>query len=154
RPLRHSPFAGRGREPLRRADPILRRQAHAPHRPAPPLPRGDADLRRGGPPAAPPRVPEGARRDGRRRPARGLPRARGVRPPVSAGRRILRLGLLLVALALAVAAYLYQQLEHPSPAAPGSEVTLFFPLGTPTTDIFRRLAGEGVLKFPRLAEAY
>ncbi|HEY1252804.1 MAG TPA: endolytic transglycosylase MltG [Thermoanaerobaculia bacterium] len=73
---------------------------------------------------------------------------------MSAGRRILRLGLLLVALALAVAAYLYQQLEHPRPPVPGTEVTVFFPLGTPTTDIFRHLAGEGVLRFPRLAEAY
>jgi UPF0755 protein len=73
---------------------------------------------------------------------------------VSATRRVLRLGLLLVALALAVGAYLYQQLEYPRAAAPGSEVTIFFPLGTPTTDIFRRLSGEGVLKFPRFAEAF
>jgi UPF0755 protein len=73
---------------------------------------------------------------------------------VSATKRVLRLGLLLVALALAVGAYLYQQLEYPRAAPPGSEVTIFFPLGTPTTDIFRRLAAEGVLKLPRFAEAY
>jgi UPF0755 protein len=73
---------------------------------------------------------------------------------VSAGRRVLRLFLLLFALALAVVGYLYQQLEHPSAATPREEVTLFFPLGTPTTEIFRRLADERVLRFPRLAEAY
>ncbi|HEY2796319.1 MAG TPA: endolytic transglycosylase MltG [Thermoanaerobaculia bacterium] len=75
---------------------------------------------------------------------------------MSATRRVLRLGLLLIALAFAVGAYLYQQLEfpRPRPGAPSAEVTIFFPLGTPTTEIFRRLAGEGVLKFPRFAEAY
>ena len=81
-------------------------------------------------------------------------RERGERAPGSRGARVLRLGLLLVFLALAAGVYLYQQLEYPHAAEPGSEITLFFPLGTPTAEIFRRLASEGVLAFPRFAEAY
>jgi UPF0755 protein len=73
---------------------------------------------------------------------------------VSAIRRVVRLGLLLALLALAVAVYLYRRLEHPpAPAVPGS-VTIFFPYGTPTSEIFRRLAGEGVVSPAWLAEAY
>jgi peptidoglycan lytic transglycosylase G len=73
---------------------------------------------------------------------------------VSATRRFLRLGLLLAVLALALGLYLYQQLEHPRAVYPVSEATLFFPLGTPTSDIFRQLAAEGVVRFPWFAETY
>jgi UPF0755 protein len=73
---------------------------------------------------------------------------------VSAIRRVLRLGLLMALLALAVAVYLYRQLEHPpAPAVPGT-VTVFFPYGTPTSEIFRRLGAEGVVSPAWLAEAY
>jgi UPF0755 protein len=73
---------------------------------------------------------------------------------VTARRRFLRLGLLLAALALAVAAYLFQLLEHPANPRSPSEVTLFFPFGTPTSEIFRRLASEGVIRSAWFAEAY
>ncbi|MFY9552458.1 MAG: endolytic transglycosylase MltG [Thermoanaerobaculia bacterium] len=73
---------------------------------------------------------------------------------MSAIRRVLRLGLLIALLVLAVAVYLYRRLEHPAvPAAP-SQTTLFFPFGTSTSDIFRRLAAEGVVSPAWLAEAY
>src|SRR4030095_1690118 len=108
-------------------------------RPAFRVARGNADFRRGGAPPAPGLGARGPRRRGGRGPPRGLPRQRGDRP-VSAIRRVLRLGLLLGPLAPAVAVYLYRRLEHPpAPAVPGS-ATIFFPYGTPTSEIFRRLA--------------
>jgi UPF0755 protein len=71
---------------------------------------------------------------------------------MSAGRRILRLGLLLVLLVLAAGFYVYTRLEHPPrPATPG-EVTVFFPFGTPTSEIFRVLADRGVVTSGWLAE--
>lgn len=73
---------------------------------------------------------------------------------MSAGRRLLRLGLLLAALSLAVAVYLFQLLEHPRQPPSPSEVTLFFPFGTSTSEIFRRLASEGVVRSAWFAEAY
>ena len=73
---------------------------------------------------------------------------------MTARRRFLRLGLLLAALALAVAAYLFQLLEHPASPRNPSEVTLFFPFGTSTSEIFRRLASEGVIRSAWFAEAY
>lgn len=73
---------------------------------------------------------------------------------MSAGRRLLRLGLLLAALCLALAAYLFQLLEHPREPSSPSEVTLFFPFGTSTSEIFRRLASEGVVRSAWFAEAY
>ena len=73
---------------------------------------------------------------------------------MSAGRRFLRLGLLLAVLALAAALYLYRQMEYPAPVPSASDITVFFPLGTPTSVIFQRLAVEGVLRFAWLAEAY
>jgi peptidoglycan lytic transglycosylase G len=74
---------------------------------------------------------------------------------MSATRRVLRLGLLLLVLALAIAAALFYRLEHPGPAAqPGAEVTILFPPGTPTAQIFRRLAEAGVVSDARLAEIY
>ena len=73
---------------------------------------------------------------------------------MSAGRRILRLGLLTGLLLLAAAILLYRRLEHPpAPASPG-EATVFFPFGTPTSEIFRRLDAEGVVSPAWLAEAY
>jgi UPF0755 protein len=73
---------------------------------------------------------------------------------LSAGRRILRLGLLTGLLLLVAAILLYRRLEHPpAPASPG-EVTVFFPFGTPTSEIFRRLDADGVVSPAWLAEAY
>ncbi len=73
---------------------------------------------------------------------------------MSAGRRALRLGLLLGLLFLALATLLYRRLEHPpSPREPG-EATVFFPFGTPTSEIFRRLEADGVVSPAWLAEAY
>ena len=73
---------------------------------------------------------------------------------MSAGRRLLRLGLLFVALCLAAGAYWFQQLENPRRVPGGADATLFFPFGTSTTEIFRRLASEGVLRSAWFAEAY
>jgi UPF0755 protein len=73
---------------------------------------------------------------------------------VSAGRRLVRLGLLLAALCLALAVYLFQLLEHPRAPASPSEVTILFPFGTSTSEIFRRLASEGVVRSAWVAEAY
>ena len=73
---------------------------------------------------------------------------------MSAGRRILRLGLLFGLLIFAVAFYLYFRVEHPrKPASPG-EAVIFFPFGTPTTEIFRRLSDERVVSPAWLAEAW
>jgi len=73
---------------------------------------------------------------------------------VSAGRRFLRLGLLLGFLLFAAAFYLYWRLERPGkPSTPG-EAVIFFPFGTPTTDIFRRLSDERVVSPAWLAEAW
>jgi len=74
---------------------------------------------------------------------------------MSATRRALRLILLLVALVIVVAAYLFYRLEHPGvgPTA-GAEVTILFTSGTPTSQIFHRLGEAGVLSDPRLAEIY
>ncbi len=73
---------------------------------------------------------------------------------MSAGRRFLRLGLLVALLGLAVAIYLYQSLEHPRPGAAGAEATVFFPFGTPTSEIFRKLESDGVVSNGWLAEIY
>ncbi|HEY3204758.1 MAG TPA: endolytic transglycosylase MltG [Thermoanaerobaculia bacterium] len=73
---------------------------------------------------------------------------------MSATRRLLRLGLLASLLALAAALYLFRNLEYPRlPARPG-EVTIFFPFGTSTSEIFRKLASERVVSNAWLAEAY
>jgi UPF0755 protein len=73
---------------------------------------------------------------------------------LSAGRRFLRLGLLLGLLLFAAVFSLFWRLEHPpAPATPG-EAVVFFPFGTPTSQIFRRLAAEGVVSPAWLAEAY
>ena len=72
---------------------------------------------------------------------------------MSAGRRLLRLGLLLLLLAIAAGVWIVGRLEHP--AAPGggpSNIVLVIPPGTSTGAIFRRLAAEGVVGNARLAE--
>lgn len=69
--------------------------------------------------------------------------------------RALRLALLLALLALAAVGYFVYRLEHPPAAtAPPQQVTILFEPGTPTTQIFRRLAGAGVIRDARLAEIY
>jgi UPF0755 protein len=73
---------------------------------------------------------------------------------LSAGRRFLRLGLLLGLLLFAGAFSLYRRVEHPGkPSTPG-EAVIFFPYGTSTSDIFRRLADERVVSPAWLAEAW
>ncbi len=74
---------------------------------------------------------------------------------MSTARRLLRLFLLLLLLFLVVTGYLFYRLEHPRrPAAPAADATLFFPSGTPTSEIFRRLAKEGVIGDARLGDVY
>ena len=73
---------------------------------------------------------------------------------MSVGRRVARIGLLLALLAVAVAVYFYREIEYPAGPPRGEEVTIFFPFGTPTTEIFRRLDAEGVVRPAWLAEVY
>jgi len=73
---------------------------------------------------------------------------------VSAGRRVLRLGLLFGLLLLVLAIHLYRRLEHPPPPSAPGEATVFFPFGTSTAEIFRRLDSEGVVSPAWLAEGY
>ncbi|HTO86656.1 MAG TPA: endolytic transglycosylase MltG [Thermoanaerobaculia bacterium] len=74
---------------------------------------------------------------------------------MSAGKRLLRLPLLLALLALAIAAWFINRLERPRVApGPPQEVVLYFPPGTSTAAIFHRLAAEGVIGSPRFAEIY
>jgi UPF0755 protein len=73
---------------------------------------------------------------------------------VSVTRRVLRLGLLLGLLLFALAFYFVRRLEYPRvPASPG-EAVVFFPFGTPTSEIFRRLEEERVVSPAWLAEAW
>ncbi len=65
------------------------------------------------------------------------------------------MAVLLVVLAIAVSVSLFDRLRHPgSVPRPGTEVTLLFEQGTPTAQIFRRLADNGVVSDARLAEIY
>jgi peptidoglycan lytic transglycosylase G len=74
---------------------------------------------------------------------------------MSATGRILRLAVLLILLALAAGAFLVYRLQHPGPVArPAAELTLNFAQGTPTAQIFRQLAENGVVSDARLAEIY
>lgn len=74
---------------------------------------------------------------------------------MSAGRRAGRLLLLLLALALAVGAFLAYRLKHPGGlASPEPEATIDFAPGTSTAAIFKRLAAEHVVPDWRLAEVY
>lgn len=73
---------------------------------------------------------------------------------MSVARRLARLGLLLALLGLAVGIYFYWWLEYPRRPPAGETAVVFFPFGTPTTEIFRRLDKEGVVRPAWLAEAY
>lgn len=74
---------------------------------------------------------------------------------MSASRRIARLFLLLALLGLVFATYLVYRLRHlPRRLETPAEVTIFFPAGSATSQIFRRLAQEGVIENARLAEIY
>jgi UPF0755 protein len=73
---------------------------------------------------------------------------------MSAGRRVARIGLLLALLAIAIAVYFYREIEYPAGPPRAEEVTVFFPFGTPTTEIFRRLDAEGIVRPAWLAEVY
>src|SRR6266498_707089 len=66
----------------------------------------------------------------------------------------LRAVLLLGALAAAIASYLYYRLEHPPRVGAPSAVTILFPQGTTTAQIFRKLAETGVVPDGRVAEIY
>jgi UPF0755 protein len=71
---------------------------------------------------------------------------------MSAARNALRAVLLLALLAAAATLALYYRLEHP--LLPPSAATIVFAPGTPTTEIFRKLAKEGVVRNARLSEIY
>jgi UPF0755 protein len=73
---------------------------------------------------------------------------------VSTATRVLRLGILLLALVLAAAAYLYYRLEYPGKPATPSQVTILFAPGTATAEIFRKLELAGVVRDARVAEIY
>jgi len=72
---------------------------------------------------------------------------------LSAGRRTFRLFLLVVLLGVVGVLFLFNRLQHPR-APTGTGVTLSFPVGTPTSQIFRSLAREGVVSHALLAEIY
>ncbi len=74
---------------------------------------------------------------------------------MSAPRRLLRLLLLAVLLALLTVFYFRYRLENPpAPRPPNEEVIVEIPPGTHTSEIFRRLARAGVVEDARLAEVY
>lgn len=74
---------------------------------------------------------------------------------MSAGRRVLRLLLLVILLGIAAAGYLFFRLEHPNrPAVPAARTKILFALGTPTARIFQTLEKNGVVQDARLAEIY
>jgi UPF0755 protein len=73
---------------------------------------------------------------------------------MSAGKRLIRVVLLLVLLAIAIGVWFYYELERPRGSGPPSEVIVNFPIGTSTSAIFRRLAAEGVIGNPRIAELF
>jgi UPF0755 protein len=74
---------------------------------------------------------------------------------VSAGKRLVRIGLLATLLTIAAGVWLYNRLERPSigPGGP-SDVVVYFPSGTSTSAIFRRLASEGVIFNAKIAEIF
>lgn len=69
-------------------------------------------------------------------------------------RRLVGVALLLAVLVAAVAGYLSHRLKHPRPEGAPSTVTIVFPQGTTTAQIFRKLAETGVVPDGRLAEIY
>ncbi len=74
---------------------------------------------------------------------------------MSAARRIIGLVVLLALVAAGAAVSLFYRLQHPGrPAVPAARVTVLFPTGTSTKQIFERLEKEGVVHDARLAEIY
>ena len=73
---------------------------------------------------------------------------------MSAGRRLLRLGLLVGLLLFVIALFIYFRLEHPGKPESAGEAVLFFPYGTPTTEIFHRLSDERIVSPAWLAEIW
>jgi UPF0755 protein len=74
---------------------------------------------------------------------------------MSAGKRLVRLGLLVLLLALAATLWFVDRLERPpGPSGPPAQVDVYFPPGTSTAAIFKRLTAEGVIPNARLAELY
>jgi UPF0755 protein len=73
---------------------------------------------------------------------------------VKSGRRLVRLGLLLALLATAAALWFVDRLERPPRSGRSAEVDVYFPPGTSTGAIFRRLAAEGVIGNARWAEIF
>lgn len=69
-------------------------------------------------------------------------------------KRLVGAALLLAALTVAVVGYLYYQLEHPRRPEKPSTVTILFPQGTTTAQIFHKLAETGVVPDGRMAEVY
>lgn len=75
---------------------------------------------------------------------------------MSAKRRIFRLFLLVVLLAVVGAGYLFYRLEHPRkpPGAALAQAKIAFANGTSTAQIFQTLEKEGVVADAKLAEIY
>jgi UPF0755 protein len=73
---------------------------------------------------------------------------------LSAPRRLLRVLLLLALLGVAVVILVSYRLQHPSAPTEQGEATILFSQGTPTSQIFRRLAAERIVADARLAEIY
>jgi UPF0755 protein len=74
---------------------------------------------------------------------------------VSAAKRLLRLGLLVVLLGALVVFYLQHRMTHPpAPTQPRGDVIVDIPSGTSTSEIFRRLDSAGIVEDGRLAEVY
>lgn len=74
---------------------------------------------------------------------------------MSAAKRLLRLGLLVLLLGVLVVFYLQHRMMHPpAPTQPRGDVIVDIPPGTSTSDIFRRLDSAGIVEDGRLAEVY
>jgi UPF0755 protein len=73
---------------------------------------------------------------------------------MSRATKFLRLGLVLLLVVLAGAAYLYYRLEFPARPATPPQITIVFAAKTPTGEIFRKLAQAGVVPDATLAEIY
>ena len=74
---------------------------------------------------------------------------------MSATRRVLRLFLLALLLAVLGGVFLLYRLEHPArPPGPARSTTILFAPGTSTAKIFATLQKEGVVRDGRLAEIY
>ncbi|HEY6146399.1 MAG TPA: endolytic transglycosylase MltG [Thermoanaerobaculia bacterium] len=74
---------------------------------------------------------------------------------MSATRRVLRLFLLVLLLAVLGGVYLFYRLQHPArPVGPVKSATVVFAPGTSTATIFTTLEKQGVVKDARLAEIY